>query len=76
MVSAFAFTEINYLLVSLLCDLARPLSRSYLRCLVPWLRYLPCFWHSDKSGYGFPKVFHHILVGANYINYFHTKCSL
>ena len=30
-----------------------------------WLRYLSCFRHSDKSGYGFPKIIHHIL-GCNY----------
>ena len=38
-----------------------------------WLRYLPCFWHSDKSDYGFPKFPHDILVGAHHANLFSNK---
>ena len=31
-----------------------------------YLRYLPCFWHSDKSGYAFSKFIHYVLVGQGY----------
>ena len=38
-----------------------------------WLRYLSCFRHNDKSGYGFPKFIHHILVGAHQAKLFSNK---
>ena len=69
----FRITEINYLNVSLICDFVRPLFYLYLRCLVLRLRYLPCFWHSDKSNYGFPKLIHHVQVGAHHTNLFSNK---
>ena len=65
MIVAFTIAEINYSVVSLFCDLLWPLSYSYLRYQVLWMRYLPCFRNSDKSGCGFSKVIHHILVGAH-----------
>ena len=72
---AFFFTivEIKYLIVSLFCDLAPHHSYSYLRCKVPWLLYLPCFRHSDKSGYGFLKVIHHILARTSLAQSFSNK---
>ena len=41
-----------------------------------WLHYLSCFQHSDKSGNGFPKIIHHISVGAHQAELFLNKCSL
>ena len=58
----FIITEINYLVVSLFCDLVRAILYLYLWyqvhiALFIWvisrLRYSPCFWHSDKIGYAF-----------------------
>ena len=40
---------------------------------IVWLSCLSCFRHSDKNDYGFPKIIHHILVGAHQICYFQTK---
>ena len=50
MVVVFIITESNYFAVSLFYNLMQPLSHLCLRFLVLWLRYLPCFRHSDKSG--------------------------
>ena len=38
-----------------------------------WLRYLPSFLRSDKSGYGLPKVIRHILVGAHQAKFVSNK---
>ena len=53
MVIAFTIKEINYLMVSLFCQLVLPLSYLYLWYKVPNLAmcYWSCFRHSDKSGY-------------------------
>ena len=32
------------------------------------------FGRGDKSGYGFPKIIHHILVGASQAELFSNKC--
>ena len=72
MVVVFKIKEINYLTVSLFCDLVRPLSFS---CL--WYEdfgcYLPCLWHSDKSSYGFPKVIYDFQVGGHQAQLFSTN---
>ena len=65
MVVAFTIAEINYLVVSLFWDVELPLSYLYLWYLVLRLRYSSCFRHSGKCGYGFPKINHHISVGAH-----------
>ena len=71
MVAAFTITEINYLVVSLLWDLVRPLSYIYLQCY--FFDCLLCFRHSDKSGYAFSNVFHRIAVGAQHKKLFSTE---
>ena len=76
MVVTFTITEINYLVVSSFWDVVLPLSNLYFWYLVLWLRYLSCFRQSDKSGYGFPKIIHHISVGAHQAELFSKKCSL
>ena len=38
--------------------------------------FLPCFQHSGKSGYGFSKVIHDILVGAHHTKLFLNKMFL
>ena len=53
MVVVFTITEINYLVVSLFFDLVRVILYLYLWYKVLWLRYLPCFWHSNKIDYAF-----------------------
>ena len=63
----------RYLVVSLHCYLVRPLSYLHLWYLVLWLRYLPCFRHSDKSGHAFADVIHRILVGAHQAKLFANK---
>ena len=73
MVVAYTITEINYLPVSLFWDVVLPLSYLYLWYLVLWLRYLSCFRHSDKSGYGFPKIIYLILVASIRSSYFQTN---
>ena len=71
MVVAFTITRINYLVVSLFCDMVLPLSYVYWPAIyicgikLFWLGYSSCFRHSDKSGYDFPKIIHHILVGVH-----------
>ena len=61
MVVAFTIIDINYLMVSLFCQLVLPLSHLYfgipiyiyicgIKFLI-WLRYRSCFRQSDKSGY-------------------------
>ena len=71
MVVAFTITRINYLVASLFCDMVLLLSYVYWPAIYIcgikwfWLRYLPCFRHSDESGYGFPEIIHHIVVGAH-----------
>ena len=79
MVVAFRITRINDLVVSLFCDMGLPLFYAYWPTIhicgikLFWLRYLSCFWHSDESGYGFPKIIHHILVGAHQAELFSNK---
>ena len=79
MVVAFTITRINYLVVSLFCDMVLPLSYVYWPAIyicgikLFGLRYLSCFRHSDKSGYGFPKIIHHIVVGAHQAELFSNK---
>ena len=41
-----------------------------------WLRYLSCFQHSKKCGYGFAKIIHHIFVGAHQAKLFSNKYFL
>ena len=84
MVVVFTIIAINYLILSLFCNLMGPLSHcicgirffGYAICQVLWLRYLPCFCHNDKSSYGFSKIIHHILIEAHQIKLFSNKCSL
>ena len=76
MVVAFKITEINYSMVSIFCDVVRPLSYLYFRCYVLWLRHLPCFRHSGKSGYGLPEFIHDLLVGVHQPGLFSKKYSL
>ena len=79
MVVAFTITRMNYLVISLFCDMVLPLSYVYWPAVyicgikLFWLRYLSCFRHSDKSGYGSPKIIHHILVGAHQAELFSNK---
>ena len=77
MVVAFKITEINYSMVSIFCNVVRPLLYLYLRYYVLWLRHLPCFRHSDKSSYGFPEFIHNLLVGVHLAEMFLKKmCSV
>ncbi len=69
MVVAFTMTDLNYLLVSLFCNLVHFFS--YLYFVV--LSSLPCFQHSGKSGYAIPKIICHILVRANQAKLFSNK---
>ena len=81
MVVAFTITQINYLVVSRFCDMVLALSYVYWPAVyicgikLYWLHYLSCFRHSDKTGYGFPKIIHHILVlvGAHQAELFSSK---
>ena len=79
MVIDLTITQINYLVLCLFCDMVLPLSYVYWPTVyicgfkLFWLRYLPCFRHSDKSGYGFPKIIHHILVCAHQVELFSNK---
>ena len=76
MVVAFTITRINYLVVSLFCNMVLPLSYAYLPAVyicgieLFGLRYLSCFRHSDKSGCGFLKIIHHSLLGAHHAELF------
>ena len=54
-VAVFTITETVYLMLSLFYDLVLTLSYLYLWYQVLWLCYLPCFRHSDKTGYGYDK---------------------
>ena len=82
MVVAFTITRINYLVASLFCDMVLPLSYVYWPAIIIcgtgiklfWLRYLSCFRHSDKSGYGFPEIIHYLSVGAHQVKIFPNKC--
>ena len=79
MVVAFTITRMNYLVVSLFWNMVLPLFNVYWPAVhicgikLFWLRYLSCFWRSDKSGYGFPKIIYHILVGAHQTKLFSNK---
>ena len=70
MVDAFTITEMYYLITSLFCDLVPFLSYLSVWYYIHWLRRLPCFRHSDKSGYGFPNVLYHNLEETHQANYF------
>ena len=79
MVVAFTITQINYLVVSLSCNVVLPLSYvcwpAVYICGIKlfWLHYLSCLRHSDESGYGFHKLIYHILVGAYQAKLFSNK---
>ena len=73
MMVAFTMTKIKYLMASIFCELAWSLSYIYLWYQVHSLHYLPCFRHSYKSDYAFPKVIHDILKGAHQPNLFSNK---
>ena len=64
MVVVFTITKINLFNGKPIFDLVQPGRCIYLLYYVVWLRYLPCFRHTGKSGYCFPEFIHHILVGA------------
>ena len=79
MMVAFTITRIKYLVASLFCDMVLSLSSVYWPAIyicgikLFWLSYLPCFRHSDKSGYDFPEIMHHTLVGARQAELFSNK---
>ena len=52
-----------------------PIYTSGIRFLI-WLWYLSGFRHSDKNGYGFHKIIHHISVGAHQTELFSNKYFL
>ena len=77
MVVAFTVIQINYLVVCLfsMCCCLFPIYICGIKFLL-WQRCLFCFRHSDKSGFGFPKIIHHILVGAHQAEIFSKKYSI
>ena len=59
----------------LFCDLNLSISYLFLEYCI---KFFGCaiylvFRHSNKSGYGFPKIIHHILVGAHQVKLFSNK---
>ena len=68
--------EIKYLVVSLFSMWCCPIPIYICGIKFFCLRYLSYFRHSDKSGYGFPKIIYHILLGAHRAELFSNKCFL
>ena len=73
MVVVFTNEEINCSVISLLYNEMRPLSCFHLWYYLLWLRYLPCFQQSDKSGYIFPRLIYHMVVAAHQVELFLNK---
>ena len=81
MMVAFTIKRINYLVANVFCDMDMMLPLSYVYrpaiyiCGIKlfWLRYLSCFRHSGQSGYGFPEIIHHIIVGTHQAELFSNK---